>query len=54
MVANLYYPDGDGGIARKERLSPDQKTYTLNRYVEKSYTSDFFAFYRRLVQGEAS
>ncbi len=54
VVANLYYPDGDGGIARKERLSPDQKSYTLNRYVEKSYTSDFFAFYRRLAQGETS
>jgi len=47
VVGNLYYTDGDGIIVKKARLSPDQKTYTLNRYVDRSYTSDFFAFYSR-------
>jgi len=47
VLGNVYFPDGNGGFSKKERLSPDQKTYTLDRYVEKSYTSDFFAFFRK-------
>ncbi|MGB9618685.1 MAG: hypothetical protein ACPL7J_15300, partial [Desulfomonilaceae bacterium] len=47
VVGNIYFPDGNGRFARKEKLSPDQKTYTLDRYVDRSYTSDFFAFFRR-------
>ena len=47
VLGNLYYTNGDGVIVKKDKLSPDQKTHTLNRYVDQSYTSDFFAFYRR-------
>lgn len=47
VVGNIYFPDGNGKFTRKEKLSPDQKTYTLDRYVDRSYTSDFFAFFRR-------
>ncbi|MDQ1238618.1 MAG: hypothetical protein QG577_803, partial [Thermodesulfobacteriota bacterium] len=47
VLGNIYFPDGNGGFLRKEKLSPDQKTYTLDRYVDKTYTSDFFAFFRK-------
>lgn len=47
VVGNIYFSDGNGKFAKKEKLSPDQKTYTLDRYVDRSYTSDFFAFFRR-------
>jgi len=45
VVGNLYYNDGNGNCIRKEKLSPDQKSYTLDRYVDRSYSSDFFAFF---------
>ena len=45
VVGNLYHNDGNGNCIRKEKLSPDQKTYTLDRYVDRSYSSDFFAFF---------
>ncbi|MCX5861052.1 MAG: hypothetical protein NTW27_02865 [Deltaproteobacteria bacterium] len=48
VLANIYFTDGNGNFVRKERLSPDQKTYTLDRYVDRSYTSDFYAFFTRL------
>lgn len=47
VVGNIYFSDGNGRFAKKEKLSPDQKTYTLDRYVDRSYTSDFYAFFRR-------
>lgn len=47
VVGNFYYTDPTGRIIRKEKLSPDQKDHTLNRYVGSSYTSDFFAFFTR-------
>jgi hypothetical protein len=47
VVGNIYYTEEGGGIVRKAKLSPDQKTYTLQRYVDSSYTSDFYAFFRR-------
>ena len=45
VLGNIYHTGGDGLIVKKERLSPEQKTYTLDRYVDKSYTSDFFGFF---------
>jgi hypothetical protein len=47
VLGNLYFTDEDGTIAKKIKLSPEQKTYTLQRYVDSSYTSDFFAFFRK-------
>jgi hypothetical protein len=51
VVGNFYYTDPMGRIIKKEKLSPDQKDHTLNRYVESSYTSDFFAFFDREGRG---
>ncbi len=45
VLGNIYHIGGDGLIVRKSRLSPEQKPYTLDRYVDKSYTSDFFGFF---------
>jgi hypothetical protein len=45
VLGNLYYTDTAGNIVKKAKLSPEQKDYTLGRYVDKTYTSDFFAFY---------
>jgi len=45
VLGNIYQVGGDGIIARKFKLSPDQKTYTLDRYVDRSYTSDYFGFF---------
>ncbi len=47
VVGNFYYTDSSGRIIKKEKLSPDQKDHTLNRYVGASYTSDFFAFFTK-------
>jgi hypothetical protein len=52
VVGNIYYADAGGPIIRKAKLSPDQKDYTLQRYVESSYTSDFYAFFRRNPGGD--
>lgn len=51
VVGNFYYADEGGGISRRAKLSPDQKNYTLQRYVESSYTSDFYGFFRRDLGG---
>ncbi|MEW6349944.1 MAG: hypothetical protein AB1646_12830 [Thermodesulfobacteriota bacterium] len=47
VLGNLYFTDREGRLVRKAKLSPEQKDDTLNRYLDRSYTSDFFAFYRR-------
>jgi hypothetical protein len=44
VLGNLYHVGRDGSIIKKDRLSPEQKSYTVDRYVDKSYTSDFFTF----------
>lgn len=51
VLGNLYQVSRDGSIMKKERLSPEQKTYTVDRYVDKSYTSDFFAFFVKPLKG---
>ncbi|MGO9569035.1 MAG: hypothetical protein ACLP5H_15985 [Desulfomonilaceae bacterium] len=53
VVGNLYYGNGDGEIVKKVKLSPEQKTYTLDRY-DRSYTSDFFGFFLKREEGEQS
>ncbi len=45
VSGNIYHIGGDGLIVKKAKLSPEQKTYTLDRYVDRSYTSDFFGFF---------
>ncbi|MBI5249203.1 MAG: hypothetical protein HY912_06890 [Desulfomonile tiedjei] len=52
VVGNLYYTNPDGTISKRARLSPDQKTYTLERY-DRSYTSDFFAIFLKSASGES-
>ena len=47
VLGNLYYNPGNGDVSKRAKLSPDQKNDTLNRYVDRSYTSDFFAFFTR-------
>lgn len=54
VLGNIYHYDQEGVIRKKAKLSPDQKTYTLDRYVDKSYTSDFFGFFTRSSEGDAS
>ena len=45
VLGNLYYSDGNGGFVKKAKLSPDQTSGSVNRYVGRSYTSDFFGFF---------
>ena len=47
VLANLYFESKDGNILKKAKLSPDQRKDTLNRYIDKSYPSDFFAFFTK-------
>jgi hypothetical protein len=54
VLGNLYYNDGNGNIVKKVKLSPDQKDYTLDRYLGRSYTSDFFGFFVRDEKRDAS
>jgi hypothetical protein len=52
VLGNLYYPNGDGSVTKKAKLSPEQKD-TLNRY-DRSYTSDFFAFFLKRDERNSS
>jgi len=45
VLGNFYYNDGNGKFSRKVKLSPEQKDSTLDRYVDKSYTSDYYGFF---------
>ena len=47
VLGNLYYTDAKGNVLRKAKLSPEQRDETLNRYLDRTYTSDFFAFYKK-------
>ncbi|MCA1960203.1 MAG: phosphodiester glycosidase family protein [Desulfomonile sp.] len=47
VLGNLYFTDEKGAIVKREKLSPEQREDTLRRYVDQSYTSDFFVFLRR-------
>ncbi len=54
VLGNLYHVDETGRILRKFKLSPEQQNSTLNRYVDRSYTSDFFAFFKKPVRKDPS
>lgn len=53
VLGNLYFTDERGTIVKREKLSPEQREDTLRRYVDQSYTSDFFVFLKRL-EGKGS
>ena len=53
VVGNLYYTEAGGAITKRAKLSPDQKSYTLDRY-DRSYTSDFFAIFLKFASKESS
>lgn len=53
VVGNLYSTNPEGTIVKKTKLSPDQKSYTIDRY-DRSYTSDFFGLFLRSANGESS
>jgi hypothetical protein len=53
VVGNLYFTEGGGAITKRAKLSPDQKSYTLDRY-DRSYTSDFFAIFLKFASKEPS
>lgn len=46
IVCNFYFRSEDNKIVKRDRLSPEQKKYTMNRY-DQGYAKDFFAFYER-------
>ncbi|MFC1833282.1 hypothetical protein ACFL2Q_00940 [Thermodesulfobacteriota bacterium] len=45
-VCNFYFRDERNKVSRRERLSPEQKKYTMKRY-DRGYAKDFFAFYEK-------
>jgi hypothetical protein len=53
VVGNLYFGNSNGEIVNRIKLSPDQKSYTLDRY-DRSYTSDFFGFFLKRDEGGQS
>jgi hypothetical protein len=46
MVCNFYFRNEHSKIVKRDRLSPEQKKYTMTRY-DNGYSKDFFAFYER-------
>lgn len=46
IVCNFYFRDERNKVISRERLSPEQLKYTLNRY-DNGYGKDFFAFYEK-------
>ncbi len=46
IVCNFYFRDENNKIVKRDRLSPDQKKYTMKRY-DNGYSKDFFAFYEK-------
>jgi hypothetical protein len=46
IVCNFYFRNEENRIVKRDRLSPEQMKYTMNRY-DRGYAKDFFAFYER-------
>ncbi len=46
LVCNFYFRNEKDKIVKREKLSPEQLKYTLNRY-DQGYAKDFFAFYEK-------
>jgi len=47
VLGNIYYADQSGKIVDMEPLSPKQGNHTLQRYLNSTYTSDFYAFFKK-------
>lgn len=47
IVCNFYFRNDKDKIVKRDRLSPEQKKYTMRRY-DQGYSKDFFAFYETL------
>jgi hypothetical protein len=54
VLGNLYYTDRSGNIVDMEKLSPEQRSSGLKRYIGSAYPSDFFAFFRKHALGGSS
>ena len=46
IVCNFYFRNDRDRIIKRDRLSPEQKKYTMRRY-DQGYSKDFFAFYEK-------
>jgi hypothetical protein len=46
IVCNLYFRDEKNKVVKRDKLSPEQLKYTLNRY-DYGYGKDFFAIYEK-------
>ncbi len=46
IVCNFYFRNDKDRIVKRDRLSPEQKKYTMRRY-DQGYSKDFFAFYEK-------
>jgi hypothetical protein len=46
LVCNFYFRDERNKVVKRDRLSPEQKKYTMQRY-DQGYSKDFFAFYEK-------
>ncbi len=46
IVCNFYFRDEHNKIVKRDRLSPEQRKYTMKRY-DQGYSKDFFAFYEK-------
>lgn len=46
VVCNFYFRDDRDKIVKRDKLSPEQKKYTMRRY-DRGYSKDFFAFYEK-------
>jgi len=46
IVCNFYFRDDRNKIVKRDKLSPEQKNYTMMRY-DYGYAKDYFAFYEK-------
>jgi hypothetical protein len=46
IVCNFYFRNENGKVSKRDKLSPEQLQYTMNRY-DQGYSKDFFAFYEK-------
>ncbi|MCA1962196.1 MAG: phosphodiester glycosidase family protein [Desulfomonile sp.] len=46
IVCNFYFRDERNKIVKRDKLSPEQKNYTMMRY-DYGYAKDYFAFYEK-------
>ncbi|MFA6224455.1 MAG: phosphodiester glycosidase family protein [Desulfomonilaceae bacterium] len=46
VVCNFYFRDENDNVVKRDKLSPNQRDYTLKRY-DRGYTKDYFVFYEK-------